>query len=386
MNWRLKVKRILILGASALQIPLINKANEMGFETIALDFNSEAPGASFATEFFQISTIDLEKTLEIAREKKISGIVTSSDFPVRTVAFVSEKLGLCGVSVKVAEICTNKHLQREYLKKGNFLYPKFKLTKGLGDLKKIHSWDFPLIVKPIDSSGSRGVQKVTSAADLITAYELAVKSSRNGEVIIEEFIGGKEYSVEILIQDKLIHIVSITEKVTSGQGDKFFVEESHIIPAHLYPSQEEEIKKVIIDFINLIGMDNCAAHVEFKLNVKGVYIIEIAARLGGDFITSDLVPASTGVDMLGGAIAISIGQKIDTKPKKCAHAGIHFLTPDNYEKGINRFQEIKNNINVLRIVQQEKKSDASLQSSFDRLGYIIAVADSRKELDVLLDF
>ncbi|WP_374032741.1 ATP-grasp domain-containing protein [Bdellovibrio bacteriovorus] len=274
-------KNLLILGASSLQLALIKKSKELGFNTIVLDLNPSAPSALIADEFYPISTVDTEKVFELARNKEIVGILTTSDFPVRVVAFVAEQLGLTGPSIHVAEICTNKALQRDFLKKESFLHPKFKNIKAKSELDSVKGWDFPLIVKPVDSSASRGVQKVSSMNELVDAYEYALTSSRSGDVIVEEFIVGKEYSVEALVQNGETYIIAITEKLTTGENGNFFVEEVHVVPATLQYEQKKQIETTVAKFINALGFNNSAAHVEVMVNSQGVYIIEIAARLGG---------------------------------------------------------------------------------------------------------
>lgn len=379
-------KNLLILGASSLQVALINKSQELGFNTIVLDLNPDAPGVGIADEFYEVSTIDAEKVLEIARQKNIVGIVTTSDFPVQVVAYVSEQMGLSGLSVDVAKICTNKSLQRELLKKHSFLYPKFKKIKDKLDLDSFNEWQFPLIIKPVDSSASRGVQKVSTFDELLSAYEYALLNSKSGDVIIEEFIVGKEYSVEVLVQNNEAFIVAITEKMTSGDGGKFFVEEVHIVPASLLPEQKVAIETDVGRFISSIGLNNSAAHVEVMVSSNGNYIIEIAARLGGDYITSDLVPLATGVNMQEAIISISVGDKIQSKVSKSEFAGIHFVTPENYEKSKSHLKKINKNENVVHVELKEKVEGISLKSSFDRLGYFIIKAKSRDELDALLMF
>lgn len=379
-------KNLLILGASSLQVALINKSKELGFNTIVLDLNPSAPGASVADEFYPVSTTDAETVLSLARARGIAGIVTTSDFPVRVVAYVSEALGLSALSIDVAKICTNKSLQREFLKKESFLHPKFKQIKSKADLEFLTTWEYPLIVKPVDSSASRGVQKVVHVDELMSAYEYALSCSKSGEVIVEEFISGREYSVEILVQDNEVFIVAITEKITSGENGKFFVEEVHIVPAMLPIEQKNQIERNVTKFILAVGLNNSAAHVEVMVNARGVFIIEIAARLGGDYITSDLVPLATGMSMLEAIILISVGMKIDSRVFKNEFAGIHFITPNNYEKSKVHLEKIQKSENVVRVELEERKDGVILRSSFDRLGYFIVKAKSRSELDSLLMF
>ena len=380
------MKKLIILGASSLQIPLITKAKSLGYKTIVVDMNSSAPGALLADVFVTISTIDEEAILKLATDEEITGIVTTSDMPVRVVAYVAEKLHLRGPTQYAANVCTNKSLQRQILRDNKFNYPRFKIISDPSDLQEILNWNFPLIIKPTDSSASRGVQKVLSSSELTKSYEFAFSNSRAGEVIIEEFIDGKEFSVEVLIQNNLVNIVAITEKLTSGFEDRFFVEEVHIVPAFLNQEQTSLIKDVVSRFIQIIKLDNSAAHVEVMLNASGAFIIEAAARLGGDFITSDLVPLATGVDMIQEIIAISVGEDIISIQTKNDFAGIHFVTPENYESAKLHFDRIKNADGVKEVLIKDKNKSTELRSSLDRLGHLIVKADSREQLEQLLFF
>jgi biotin carboxylase len=380
------VKKLLILGASNLQVPLITKAKSLGYKTIVLDMDKNAPGALIADVFVPTSTLDEEAVLKLASDEKITGIVTTSDMPVRVVAYVAEKLNLLGPTQSAAKICTSKSLQRELLKEHKFNYPQFQIISHVEDLKEVLNWNFPVIIKPTDSSASRGVQKVLSVAELKTAYEYALSNSRAGEVIIEEYIDGKEYSVEVLIQNNQTSIVAITEKLTSGFEDRFFVEEVHIVPAALTAEETLQVKEVVTRFLQVIKLDQSAAHVEVKLNSRGAFIIEAAARLGGDFITSDLVPLATGIDMLREIISISVGTTISSTHTRHDFAGIHFVTPDNYESAKVHLNKIRNAPGVQEFLIANKMNTTELKSSLDRLGHLIAKAKSREQLEQLLFF
>jgi carbamoyl-phosphate synthase large subunit len=285
------MKRILILGAGEMQLPIIQKAKQMGVYTIVADFDPTAPGLSLADEKALISTIDLEKVLQLAKEKHINGILTTSDYPVNIVARVAKELNLKGMSIDVAELCTNKYLQREFFQINGIKTPKFKLITDSNDLNQITH--FPSIIKPIDSSASRGVKKVNSDNELRRQYNIAVQFSRQAKVIVEDYIFGREFSIETYTQEGITMIVAMTEKITKGEEIGFFVEDTHIIPARITSIEKSLINEEVLKTINTMKINNCPTHTEVKLNKNGVFIVEIACRLGGDYITSDLVPLST---------------------------------------------------------------------------------------------
>lgn len=375
------MKKVLILGAGPIQIPIIKKSKEIGLYTIVVDIDDKAKGAEFSDEFYTISTNDTNKILNLAKDKKINGILTTSDFPVNVVAEVGEKLDIPVMSKEVAQICTNKYLQREFLKNNHFNTPSYKVIRTLQDLEKIDF--FPCIIKPVDSSASRGVRKVNNLKELYDQYSVSHKYSKSGLVIVEEFITGKEFSVETLTQDNKTHVIQITEKITKGEESGYFVEDTHIAPARIGDIHKKNIEEEVISLINKIGVNNCPTHTELKLNETGIYIIEIACRLGGDYITSDLVPLSTGIDMLQNLLLMSIGYKIQVKHKDHNEIScVQFLNPINYNKCVSFIEQGHE-----CIVRSEvyNFNTNKIESSSDRLGYIILKAKQLSEIEKILE-
>ncbi len=378
------MKKLLIIGGGEMQVPIIKKAKELNHFCIISDLDPRAPGFAYADVTLNISTLDIEKTLEIARYYKIDGVVTTSDFPVRTSALVCENLGLKGLSKYAAETCTNKYAQRQAMLATSYYVPKHFLFSSTAEINNYkNELIFPLIVKPIDSSASRGVSKVENIDELLSAFNYAVQFSHDKKIIVEEFIDGNEYSVESLTQNRRTHIVAVTQKSTIGSENKYFVESSHIIPADITQSQEKEIHDYIKNIIHFLKIDDSATHAEIKLSSKGPVMIEIGARLGGDYITSDLVPLSTGVDMLGNVIKIALNQKIDVNKTKSLFCGVRFINSENY-KYAEKLIAANNKMIIRYELKPYKKT--LITNSLDRLGYIIACSEKRKDLEKILNF
>jgi biotin carboxylase len=363
-----------------MQIPFIQKANNMGLHTIVADLDANAPGMKYGKDAVAISTMDKEGILNCGKTHAIDGIFTTSDAPVNVVSYVSEQLGLSSMTTDVARICTNKYLQREIFAANGINVPFFKLCDSSTNLSLLT--DFPYIVKPVDSSASRGVRKVSNLEELKAAFDDALNYSRNKNVIIESFITGREFSVETYTQNNVTTIVTATEKLCIGETEGFFVEDTHIEPARIsdkeYLSIETEVKKAF----DVIGINNCPTHTEIKINEKGAFIIEIACRLGGDYITSDLVPLSTGVDMLENLIKVSLGEVIDAERKFNKCSSVQFLNPKNYERCVEFISSGDSHI-----IRHEVKefSNNQIKSSLDRLGFIILQADSMKEIEEIIN-
>ncbi|MGK0254483.1 MAG: biotin carboxylase [Mariniflexile sp.] len=373
------MKKVMILGAGEMQVPIIQKAVDLSIYTIVIDFDPIAPGFKIADRKSLISTIDYENILIIAQNENIDGILTMSDFPVNVVAKIAEELRLPAMSINVAAICTNKYLQREFFNNHNIKTPKFKLIEGVSDFKIIDY--FPVVIKPIDSSASRGVKKVNNMDELESQYSISKKHSKQGKVIVEEFISGREFSIETITQEEVTTIVAITEKIVNSAEIGYFVEDSHIIPARISGNEVKIITEEVINAIKILKINNAPTHTEVKLNETGAYIIEIACRLGGDYITSDLVQLSTGVDMLENLINLALDNPVDVDPKWNKVALIQFLNSNNYQQCVTFVEQ--GNSAVIRSEIKEYHNH-EITSSFDRMGYVILQTNNMEEMEEIL--
>jgi len=370
----------MILGAGEMQFPIIKKAIDLAIYTIVVDFNHEAPGFAIADKKALISTIDYENILTLAQDEKIDGILTTSDFPVNIVAKVAKELELPAMSIDVATICTNKYLQREFFNSHFIKTPKFKLIEDVSDIESIDY--FPVVIKPIDSSASRGVKMVTSRSELESQYFISKDYSTQGKVIVEEFISGREFSIETITQEEVTTIVAITEKNVNGSEFGYFVEDSHIIPARISSEEFQIISNEVLKAITILKINNAPSHIEVKLNETGAYIIEIACRLGGDYITSDLVPLAMGVDMLENLISLALKQTVDVTTKWNKVASIQFLNRENYHNCVTFIK--KGNSAVIRS-EIKKFHERDITSSFDRMGYVLLQTNTMQEMEVILN-
>ena len=373
------MKKLLILGAGQMQVPIISLAKQMGHTTIVADYDPNAPGFKYADVRSTISTIDKDAVLELAKSEHVDGILTTSDYPVRVVAYVGEKLGLPAMTQQVAEVCTDKYQQRLLFRNNGINTPFFVQCDANSDLSGLT--EFPYIVKPVDSSASRGVERVQTQEQLCKAVEAACELSRSGKAIVESFIGGKEYSVETLTQNGVTHIVQITEKLTRGEEQGYFVEDTHIEPARIDETEADAIREEVLKAAKAVGVDNCPTHTEIKLWDGKPYIIEMACRLGGDYITSDLVPLSTGISMMENLIRLSLGEEIDVEPKFSKWSCVQFLNEKNYFK-CKEF--IAKGDSHIKRSEVEEYRDSVIKNSLDRLGYVILQAYTREEIEKVL--
>jgi biotin carboxylase len=321
------VQKLAVIGASYLQKPLVLKAREMGFETHVFAWEDGAVCKEVADHFYPVSITEVDEICDICQRIKPQGIVSiGSDLATVTVNRVAEKLGLIGNSLECTEVTTNKFMMRERLKDSSIPCPKYWLAGKNGSDLDVKPKDFPLIVKPVDRSGSRGVSLVRDESELVEAIQAARERSFSAQVIIEQFIEGRELSVESISWQGRHYILQFTDKETTGAPH--YIEKTHHQPAELSVSQKESLVRLTRKSLDCLGVQNGASHSEFKIMESGeMYLIEVGARMGGDCIGSDLVRLSTGYDFVRGVIEVAVGSFEEPVLSQPAHAGIHYVFP-----------------------------------------------------------
>ncbi len=372
-------KKMMILGASALQVPAILAAKEMGYEMILVDYDENAVGFPLADVKLVVSTLDMEEVYRQALIYKPDVVITStSDGPVRTAAYVNEKLGRQpDLSFEDSLCATIKSHMRARLKERNVPIPSYYTAADfVGFRTAVEALGGYCIVKPSDNAGSRGVVLLEGEGGtqqgLKRVYEYSKANSRNGIVMVEEFMEGPEVSVESMTIDGDTTIITITDKYITPPP--YFVEIAHCEPSRLGREIQERIREVALQAVKAIRLQNGPSHTEIKVTKQGPKVVEIAARLGGDFITSKLVPLSTGVDLVGASVRLAAGEKPDLEKRWEKGAAIHFI-----QGGKGKIRKIEAGEGIARIAGVEevkiyKKPGDSVdgtRSSNDRLGHII---------------
>lgn len=256
------MKKIMILGASILQLPAIKKAKEMGLEVVVVDMNPDAVG--FQTEGIEkeiISTIDIPEIVKAAKRHSIDGIMTlATDMPMRAVAAVAREMNLIGISADTAVKATNKAEMRKALKKAGVPIPVFYKVSTkeeyLEAVGKIKEAGYRCIIKPADNSGSRGINllKDYDSETVEKAYNYSKESSRSGDLMVEEYMEGPEVSVETLSVNGVCHVIQITDKLTTDAP--YFVEMGHSQPSGHTEEIKKQIAEVAIAANHAIGISN----------------------------------------------------------------------------------------------------------------------------------
>ena len=361
-----------IIGASYLQLPLIEKAKEMGYTTHVFAWAANDVGEKVADHFYPISIVEKEEILKKCRQIGICGICSiASDLAMVTVNYVAEKMGLCGNSIAATRKSTNKHLMRRAFEENGDPSPKSILVEDTAQLDGLEL-QYPVIVKPTDRSGSRGIYKVTSPDMLCGAVAAAMEQGFDKKALVEEFAEGQEYSVEYISYQGEHHFLAVTHKYTTGAPH--FIETGHLQPAPMDPETVRRVKQVVVHALDSLELKNGASHSELKVAQDGtIRIIEIGGRMGGDCIGSDLVRYSTGYDFVKMVIQVACGTAPDfTQVQDPKPVAVKFIFS---QEDLNEFEALrqKEPHRILKVVDLHPENIGRTTDSSNRAGcYIYA--------------
>jgi len=365
--------KIAVIGANYQYLSFYKQAKALGYEIYsfarACDDN---PCWEIADHHYDLAFKDKEKILEVCKKEGVQGVTTfllESALPC--MYFVAEGLGSPCNSKECQELTANKYTMREQMRKCGVSIPAYQAVKSKSEKVSI---PFPVIVKPADSGGSRGVTLVNNQKELDAALDRAFDYSANQTVMVEQFIVGREFSIESISCKGKHYILQITDKVTTEAP--YFVELAHHQPADLTEKQRLDITNLTIQMLDALKIENSAGHTEIKMDKDGIpYIIEMGPRMGGDYISSDLVRLSTGYDFVKGVLEVATGQFEEPVFGEPRCSGVYFLCEETKGK-------------VLHYVQNKEKYpfifDADIwgdiqtvKCNSDRGGYFIYQSDHK---------
>lgn len=370
-------KAVLIFGVGPLQESIIGRAKNMGLYTVGIDPCSDAKCKDCVDAFEVVPGQDYEGHCSVVEKYGIDAIVTAAtDKPLVMMARIAEKYGFPFYSVETAQWSTDKFQMKQRFMEGSVPCAKGRLVKSVSE---VEDFEYPVIIKPRDNSGSRGVKLCRSKEELEASMSEAFEVSKLDTVLVEEFIEGPEYSIEGLHHDGKSEVIQFTEKKTTEFP--YNVELEHIQPANISEENKQKIREIVTIIGKALNFENCPSHTELKINQRGIYVIETSPRLGGDYITSTLTPLSTGVNVEDELLKIALGEKINPKPEAVQYSGVRFFA---YEEG----REVKHVPNsdfmnnwpyVAGFSFSLKKGDkvTRITSSLNRYGYFILTAGNQ---------
>lgn len=378
-------KAVLIFGVGPLQESIIGRAKKMGLYTVGIDPAKDATCKDYVDAFEVVGGQDYEGTCAVVEKYGVDAIVTAAtDKPLVMMARVAEKYGFPFYSVETAQWSTDKFQMKQRFMEGGVPCAKGRLVKSVDE---VADFEYPVIIKPRDNSGSRGVKLCRSKEELEASMSEAFEVSKLDTVLVEEFIEGPEFSIEGLHFDGKSEVIQFTEKKTTEFP--YNVELGHKQPANLTEEQRKAIRDIVSKIGKALKFQNCPSHTELKINERGIFVIETSPRLGGDYITSTLVPLSTGVNMEDQLLNIALGGKVDTETGRIERAsGVCFMnlpcgTVTAVDEAIN---EVKTWPSIKDFSTNLRVGDTinPITSSLNRYGQFIVQATDRNEIDTLI--
>ena len=385
------MKTLLILGAGKEQLAAITAAKAKGIRTVVLDMNPKADGRALADEFHLVSTRDRRAILDFAGSYpgKIDGVMTiASDIP-HMVSAAAEALGVRHIPPAVAELCVHKYNMKEKLREAGVNVPLFARISSLDDLKAfIAKAGLPVVIKPVDNSGARGVQRLTQGMDIARALEYSRGFAYGGEVIAEKFIAGLQISTEGLIHDGVFHCTGFADRNYTRLDDAvpFMVEDGGDIPTVLNGRDKQLVEVEFEKAARALGIDWGPAKGDMIFGEDGkAYVIEIAARLSGGNFCYDKVPWSTGVDIVDILVDMAVGNTVDPKrftpTRNLATSQRYFFPVPGRIKTIQGLAAAQAVPHIRKVDVWAKPGEtiAEAQNHPSRVGYVISCAPTREE-------
>ena len=374
---------LLVLAGGRFQVPLITGAQRRGLRVVLFDGSPGAEGFAHADAGEVVDIADPVAVVAAAtriRPDAVAAIV--SEVSVTSVAAVAAALGLPGIPVETAALCTDKFLMRTCFERAGLPCPRFAVVAGLDDaMAAMPAIGLPLVVKPVDSSGSRGVRRVDTVEELGAAVDLALANSRQGRAIIESFLDGTECTVETFTVEG--------RTVVLGMSDKVHLPFPHCVSISLtYPPIFDaptcrSIADAAARAIGATGLQNGPGHVEVILTASGPVVVEVAARGGGYRIFSDILPAISGVDPVDAVIDLAMGRVPDVTPTRARAAVLRFFNPrmTGTVQRIDGVEDARRLVDVYDVVVEVEVGQkvGGITRDGERPGYIISVADTREQ-------
>ena len=339
-EWR---KKLMILGAGLFQVPGIRKAVELGHYVISVDDRPDSIGHKFSHQYLNCSTTEREKLADQAEKLAIDGICTfSSDLAVASVGYVCDQLHLPGVSLATARRMSTKHIFRGAQRRANLPHPEFVASQSLDELSSlVRQLHFPVVIKPVDSSGSRGVQLMPylSISDLASAFAFARSFSSSGVVCVEEFVEGREFGGDGILFGGQLVFVAITEKHLAD-----FVVIGHNLPSTLSQYDRHRVRLAVEDCCRAVGYCEGPVNFDVKVSPECVVVLEMSARNGGNGIPA-VIKRATDVDVEEVTIRLAVGDMRQLPESKQPMHGAASLVFGSQTRGnlgrISDFAEVK---------------------------------------------
>jgi len=349
------MRTLWIVSGGTEAVPGIRRAKEMGLYVVVSDSNPRAPGFELADHSVVVSTYDVEATVEAARRyhrtvRPLDGVICiAADVPL-TVASVAAELGLSSIPVETARLATDKLAMKQRFAARGIPIPWFSPVDSAACLHaRVAERGFPLVIKPLDSRGARGVLRLTEGVDLGWAFQYAQQFSPSSRVMVEEYLPGPQISTESVLMEGVGFTPGFSDRNYEflARFAPHIIENGGQLPSRLNASDQEAVTRLAEQAARALGLRNGTAKGDMVLTPEGPKVIEVAARLSGGWFSTDQIPLATGVDLVGAAIRLALGEKVpteDLKPRFHQAVAIRYFFPAPGQvvaiKNVERFRHL----------------------------------------------
>lgn len=360
-------------------MPAIARAIDMGLEVIVLDRNPNAPGMKLPHHAIPVDFMNQEESLKVASMMKIDGVLTiSSDLPVATMGCICDALSLPGITEAVGRRCSNKLAMKKCLKRHCVPTADFLEIRDEEEAHIMtHGMDYPVMVKAVDSSGSRGVTRVDRSEGMKEAYRHARNHSRCGRVIVEPFIEGLEFGAQAFVEDGDLRMLVPHNDTLSTPP--YYIPAGHSLPFHAGGCEAEQIREIAARAIEALEIRHGAVNLDFIYTPEGPMVLEVGARFGGTCLPA-LVSIFTGIDLVEAVIRLALGEAVDFSSVQHQPVAALLITSpmDGRLRKIEMDPSIRNIRGVVEVSIEAQPGDwvHRFVSGPDRIGHIIATGEN----------
>lgn len=377
--------KALVLAGGLPQIKLINELKSRNIETLLADYYPNPVAKPYADHFFQISTLDVEAIADLTKREKVDFLITvCTDQALLTVAKVSEELGLpCYIDYKTALDVTNKQYMKDVFIKNNISTARY-VVSGKFKENEISDFSYPLIVKPVDCNSSKGVKKVEDLSELKCAFEEAVQMSRTKTAIIETFIQGKEYSVDVYVENGIAKVLNVSELEKIPEKDKFVIFRSACL-GNISDLINQKIQYTAQQIAEAFGLTNSPMLIQLMADDSNVYVLEFSARTGGGE-KFRVIESVTGFDVIKAVVDLTLGETPSVQ--KCVpdfkYVATEFIycNPGVFEEVLGlEYLEKNNIISDFYLFKWNGAVFDTIENSGDRVAGFTICGNSEEELN-----
>ncbi len=378
----MKKETIVLIGAGPFQLPAITEAQKMGYRLVAIDGDPHAAGFAVADEYFVADIKNAEACLKIVRDiKPVAVLALATEIAVVTVSKICAELGLKGISPEAALNSTNKKLMRQCFLRAQLPSPKFIAVKDAQELvEKASSIGYPLVAKPTDSAGSRGVTIVENERDLLAAFHHAMKYSTSAEILLETFMEGVEISVEAFVQHGKVTILSLSDKIRTPHP--YPLDIRVIFPSNKPDQIQQQARSIAEKAILSCGIDNAVIHIEMMVTPEGPKLVELAARGAGFHVFSKMLAWVCNINTVELLINLSLGKTVQLSKIMQRGAVLSFPPAKsgivNKTEGLDEVHKVKGVHDAQLYIKAGDKVN-ELKSGSDRIGHIITYGADRAD-------